>query len=106
MQVTASIEAPEWYEAQAGIYLEGVKALQAEVEAGTKQSYSRHEVWYPAGERIAVKVGRRTIEVDEGEARAYGVADVLEARGVSVNNVMSFRLFEGRNGTAYGIYGR
>jgi hypothetical protein len=97
LTVTGEIAPIGWYEDEADAWLEGFGAFLAEVEAGTKQSYNSYEVWYPAGREFEVKVGRKTFKVDEGQARAYGVADMLEARGISVHNTLSFGLFAGRN---------
>lgn len=96
LSVTISVASPDWYEAEADAFVRGLAEHRAGQEAGTVKSYDRFEVLYSAGIEHEVKVGRRTIKVDEGQARAYGVADVLHARGIRVHNMLSFGTFTGR----------
>lgn len=103
LSVTADIAPPEWYEDEADAWLEGFQSFIDEVEAGTKESYNRFEVWYPVGQEFEVKVGRKKFKVDEGQARAYGVGDVLEARGIQTHSMMSFGLYAGRNTIKYAV---
>jgi hypothetical protein len=102
LAVTAAIEPPEWYEAEADSFEAEIHALHEGQTNGTIPTYESAERWYSAGGLN--KVGR--IEVDEGKARAYGVADVLIARGFDVHNMMSFEFAGGRQGVRYAVRSR
>jgi hypothetical protein len=97
--ITAQITTSEWLAAEADAFEADLAALRAGKAAGTVPSYEHVERWYPAGDELTAN----RIKVDDGKARALGVADVLEARGLDVSTMMSFGLFAGRSTLRYAV---
>lgn len=102
LAVTAAVTTPEWIAETADAFVESLAHHRAGQAAGTIKGYDTFEVGFPAGAEHVV--GR--VKVDEGQARAYGVADELDRRGIPHHIMQSFGLFAGRGSVQYIIRAR
>ena len=102
LELTARLTTPEWIAAEADRFEAGLAAHRAAQAAGTVKSYESYRQDYPAGEEYVVN----RVKIDEGKARALGVSDELDRRGVPHVCMMSFGLFAGRQSILHHLESR
>lgn len=65
-------------------------------------AWNNVETQYPAGERVTLRAGRRSITVDTGELDMLALADELRARGYAlIAERVTFGLYAGRDTVRY-----
>jgi hypothetical protein len=99
LALTARLMTAEEITAQADAYEAGLAAHRAAQAAGTTPTYHSFSVSWPAGDEYVVD----RVKIDEGKARAYGVADELDRRGLDPSRMMGFGIAAGRSSIEYRI---
>lgn len=93
LQLTARLTTPDWIAAEADRFEAGLRAHRLGQADGSIKAYEAFTQEYEAGDEYVVD----RVKIDAGKARAYGVGDELERRGIDVWTMLSFGLFAGRS---------